>query len=169
MSGSRRNHASRRNVDSYECSEVFCIKDTGIIAYYFVATIGLAGGTLCLLGNRFINSETFSLLLSLVLLVVGVIASFLVKSHSSGIIVDVANDFMEFPSGFTRDQVLLSEIREISRETKRNKRRNSKGKETTSISHSLDFNGSFGATSLTFSSRGKRDELYSLLREIILR
>jgi hypothetical protein len=105
--------------------------------------------------------------------------------NAKGYVVDAENDILEFPGGgieaeswisyfspmywlqgFKRHHIPLSGIRHIetSRETKTSV--DSKGREHTRKKDILEIDGDFGAVRFNFSSKGKRDQLYSTIVQI---
>ena len=92
---------------------------------------------------------------------------FMIKVHSKGYIIDVENDTFEFPKGFKRYHVRLSEIHEINIYEDTSVDTDNKGRVRTTRYKMLDVNGTFGLHSLSFGSDDKRNELYSALARII--
>ena len=166
-----------------EYEPVYCIKDPkkililiGLTAICLVAAVHLAGQAIPGGG---------SVILPVICVVLAIAFAFIAKTNWGGVVLDLHNDTLEFPGGgiaanefidyirpeyliqvFKRHQIPISEIREISRHNKVTKRRSDSGKVSTSVTPIITLNGSFGAVDIKFASEGKRDELYSALREI---
>ena len=134
----------------------------------------------------------FCLLVSLAMIILFPLSiSILLKFrvNRKGYIIDTRNDIFEFPGGgieaenwlsyfsptyifqgYMRHQVQLSTIREIESYVDTSTRstyivedgRTRRGNVTTK-KNKLDMSGDFGALSFVFSSKGKRDQLYSAI------
>ena len=174
----------------------YCIKDTGTqivllimfavcliiaVGFFFAAVSAFfAKAPVRNTGNIITYSSWFFIFFA-----VSVIPYKIYEANKQGIIIDLNNDVLEFPGGgiaandisdyfkskfllqlFKRSSVNISSIREISRDNKVTTRRDKDGKLHVSTSYIFSFNGDFGAVDLRFFSEGKRDELYSILREI---
>jgi hypothetical protein len=104
------------------------------------------------------------------------------QATSKGFVVDVEADTLEFPGGgiaadsalrylslgywlqyINRYTLVISETRQVHPYSKTNTSVSDSGKVRSSTTHYLDINGEFGAIQFSFVSKGKRDELYSLL------
>jgi hypothetical protein len=101
---------------------------------------------------------------------------------SKGFVVDVAADTLEFPGGgiaadsassylssgywlqyINRYTLVISKIRQVHPYSQTETSVSDSGKVSSDTTHYLDINGAFGAIQFSFVTKGKRDELYSLL------
>ncbi|MDR2050293.1 MAG: hypothetical protein LBQ63_00750 [Deltaproteobacteria bacterium] len=173
----------RKNGGQAEFDEVYRVKDPRkILRCVLGTTLGIGSMIYSLVGYS--SDPNFSNFCAIVWLILAVACFFLTKANLGGIVLDFRNDVLEFPGGgisaneiidyikpgfwlqvFKRHVVPLSELREISRYDKRHTRRKN-GRVSETASYYIKFNGSFGAARLKFSNEGKRDELYSALREV---
>ncbi len=140
-------------------------------------------GICCLIAISSLIKKDYAsviLLLGLMLLGIPIFKIFLIQAK--GYVVDVEADTLEYPGGgmeaeslrsyiskeywlraFKRLTLRISEIREVEVYSKTTRRTNSQGKVSSSTAHYLDINGEFGAIQFSFLTKGKRDELHSLL------
>lgn len=83
-----------------------------------------------------------------------------------------ANDFIDFfkPSFllqyFLRFHIDMDQIRQIGEKTKITKKEMNNGQVKTKYRYSLELRGTFGAADVWFIDEGKRDEIYSAIREL---
>lgn len=84
-----------------------------------------------------------------------------------GYVIDTDNDIFEYPEGFGRHHVTLSEIRQINgyqEVTPGRSIKNDNGREMWRTSdkkeHLLEISGDFGNVEFTFSEKGTRDKVY---------
>lgn len=104
---------------------------------------------------------------------------------AKGFKINIENDTLEYPGGgiaadsifsyitpsyllqhFKRYSLKISEIREVEKYSQTKTNVSDSGKITSTTTHYLDINGEFGAIQFSFMTKGKRDELYSLLVQL---
>lgn len=104
------------------------------------------------------------------------------RANLKGYVGDVERGILEFPGGglepksffsyfspfywiqgFRRYELSIHEIRQLDKSSYTTRSKGSDGKTKTSTSYLLSLDGEFGAVVFSFSSKAKRDELYSLL------
>lgn len=118
--------------------------------------------------------------------VLGVLLYKVFQVTARGFIVDVEADTLEFPGGgiapesvlsyispsywfqwLRRYTLAISEIRGVQAYSETKRQVSDNGEEVNSkTTHYIDINGEFGAIQFSFMTKGKRDELYSLLVQV---
>jgi hypothetical protein len=116
---------------------------------------------------------------------IGVALFLAFRVNAKGYIADVEADTLEYPGGgiaadsilsylspnfllqfFKRYTLNISDIRHVDVYSETKRRVSDSGKVSSKTTHYLDVNGEFGAISFSFVTKGKRDELYSLLVQL---
>lgn len=155
--------------------------------------IWLAVTLICFLTNRlifneFLNGDFSAFFLLPIVFIILTLATYRVRSVWKGIELDLNGGTIEFTGGgiaandvsdyirpgfflqyFGRTKINLDHISEIGRATVRDTNWLLKFMNLKPIQkwvYSLEMRGSFGAATLKFNSEGKRDEIYSAIRQM---
>ena len=113
---------------------------------------------------------------------IGIVNLLLFRVNAKGYVIDAENGMLEFPGGgikvqnwtshfnplylfqeFMRHKIALAEIREIHPPLNMRQTVYGNGRSRASVPSRIELNGDFGAVSLSFRSKEKRDELYLAL------
>ena len=116
---------------------------------------------------------------------IGIVNLLLFRVNAKGYVIDAENGMLEFPGGgikvqnwtshfnplylfqeFMRHKIALAEIREIHPPLNMRQTVYGNGRSRASVPSRIELNGDFGAVSLSFRSKEKRDELYLALVRI---
>lgn len=165
--------------------EVYIIKDTPKILICMLVAGACFIGAAAALVSGITERQPAMFTVTFLAAAGGAIFYGITKANMGGIVLDLKNDILEFPGGgvaanditdyikpdflmqiFKRHQVPISAIREITSYEEHTRKRDKDGRVTDTFTPYIKFNGDFGAVSIRFASEGKRDELYSILREV---
>jgi len=152
---------------------------------FLALSVLFIGGTIFVMFHLLTGNKPIAfgqIALSLGAIAIGVLLFKVFQVTAKGFVVDVNADTLEYPGGgiaaesvlsyllpsywlqhFRRYTLAISEIREVEVYSETKHRVSDSGKVSSSTTHYLDINGEFGAIQFSFMTKGKRDELYSLL------
>lgn len=163
-------------------SGTYRVVDAPMVGIFFLAILG------SILVSFFIITDNKPENLIFLVFSIGalIISLLLFNANRKGFVCDVENDTLEYPGGgiaadsflsyispmywlqyFRRFNLAISEIRHIDVYNTTRTNVNLKGDVRQSKRYMIDIDGEFGAISFVFMSKGKRDELYSLLVGVI--
>lgn len=165
-----------------EVSGTYRVVDAPMVGIFFLVILGSILASYFIITSKDPSNRTF-----LIFSIGALVISFLLfNSNRKGFVCDVENDTLEYPGGgiaadsflsyispmywlqyFRRFKLAISEIRHFDVYNTTKTKVNSQGNVSQSKRYMIDIDGEFGAISFSFMSKGKRDELYSLLVSII--
>lgn len=178
---------SRINQNS-TVSGMYQVIDSPKVALLLLFTLVIIGGGSYWAYSCYVSGEhVLSIVLILgISLAVGIPFFLSFKANKNGFIISIEDDVLDFPGGglapdsilsyfspffwlqyFKRFSLKISDIRQVDKYNKTTHSTGSDGKSKSTTKYYIDVDGEFGAVSFVFISKGKRDELYSLIMRAI--
>lgn len=128
------------------------------------------------------RSKAYMTFFPIFFIAIGIVNLLLFRVNAKEYVIDAENGMLEFPGGgikvqnwtshfnplylfqeFMRHKIALAEIREIHPPLNMRQTVYGNGRSRASVPSRIELNGDFGAVSLSFRSKEKRDELYLAL------